>query len=169
VRYALTADKAERYALSRAATAAHPNEWLAWLLQVISEEAQAVAKDADEADVTPSVRRLLELAPSQPYSLMFAARQAVSAGRTSDALQMSARALEQRPLDLQLLAMRANILFEAGECASAIVIVQRIAALFHERLAAGAQATIDKLPALCEVQRREKAQHPAVVSPAPAL
>jgi tetratricopeptide (TPR) repeat protein len=169
VRYSLTDDKAERLALSRAATGAHPDEWLAWLMQVDSEEDQGVGKGADQADVTPSVRRLLELAPLQPYALMFAARQAASAGRTSDALQMSARALAQRPLDLELLAMRASIFFEAGDCAGAIAIVQRVAALLHERLAPRDQATIDKLPALCETRRREKAQLPAVPPPAPAL
>jgi hypothetical protein len=66
--------------------------------------------------------------------MMFAAYQMARAGKIDEALQLSARALAQRPAELPLLALRANILARANDCAGVSDIADRVRGLFHERL-----------------------------------
>ena len=155
VQWTLTADAKGRLALARRLAAAHPSEWLAWLLLVTSEEATGTGGDLDELGRSAAVRSLLQVAPSQPFGMMYAARQMQRAGNTAEALQLSARALAQRPSDVLLLALRGEILARARDCAGFSAIVDRIAGLLHEQLSPEDRARLERAGFRCMLDQEQ--------------
>jgi len=97
-----------------AATAAHPDDWRAWLLWA----------DRHNHDL-PASRKAADLAPDNPTVLARLALAEEGAGRGGDALRHAARAVELSPGRSDLLAVYATVLAANGRCSEGNGYAQR--------------------------------------------
>jgi tetratricopeptide (TPR) repeat protein len=115
----------------RALTRAHPESWQAWLLLGRAQtRSDAVARSCDD-EVAPKLR---ELAPAQPFALMYGAVCELAAGQRRAALELSARALALQPMMPGVLLLRAAILRATGECAELAAVLTSLHNAAHTRL-----------------------------------
>jgi tetratricopeptide (TPR) repeat protein len=107
---------AERMALARRATAAHPDDGLAWLmLGDALREAGAPAEEAAQA-----YRKATELLPGHPSAFSALASLELQKGQAKDALPLAQTAVRMAPWDAGMLDTLAAALAGVGRCGEAV-------------------------------------------------
>ena len=120
----------DRLPAAQSATAAHPNEWLAWAF-LGSEEL-----DAHRRCSLDVATRISTLGPKSGYALMIAALCRGTEGVRADALALADSALLVQPASSTLLFMQATLLKGLHECTALRALLPRLQAVRHPQLTA---------------------------------
>ncbi len=131
-----TVSAAERPALGRRATAAHPEDGVAWLL--LAASLPDTAETFDER--AQAYRKATELVPDNPTAFNNLAWMQLQKGRAMDALPLALTAVRMAPWDSAFLDTLAEALVAAGRCTEAMGIQTRAVEMLPERSTAAVRA-----------------------------
>ena len=138
----------ERVALGRRATAAHPEDGLAWL--TLAETLRGAPGSWDEQ--TKAYEKAMLLLPDNPTAFNNLAWLYVEKGRAKDALPLALSAARLAPWDSGTLDTLAAALFGVGRCSEAVSIQRRALDLLPERVGPSVRADFAKR--LAEFQQK---------------
>jgi len=107
---------AERLALARRASVAHPNDDLAWLLL------GDALKDTGEApeERRAAYKKATEISPDHPLAFSALAAMAIEAGKPQEAMTLALTAVQMAPWDPTLLDTLASALAAVGRCSESV-------------------------------------------------
>ncbi len=155
-----TVSAAERPALGRRATAAHPEDGVAWLL--LAASLPATPETFDER--AQAYRKATELLPDNPTAFNNLAWMQLEKGRTADALPLALAAVRLAPWESAFLDTLAEALVASGRCGEAMGIQSRAVEMLPE----GSTAAVRALYAGRLASFQKKCSEASGATPTPA-
>jgi tetratricopeptide (TPR) repeat protein len=149
----------ERLALARRATAAHPNDGLAWL--ILGDALKEGAETSDER--MQAYQRAVQLSPDHPLVSNALASMDIQKGKPQEALPLALIAVRMAPWDAVLLDTLSAALAGVGRCSEAVAMQARA----MDRAAENGSATQRAAYAtrLTDIQKSCTEASPAPVAP----
>ena len=137
----------ERVALARRATAAHPEDGLAWVM--LGDALRETGGNPEEC--TQAYKKAMELLPDHPAAFSALASLDLQKGQPASALPQAQAAVRMAPWDAAMLATLASALAALGRCGEAAATQARAVDMASEK--AGATKRAEYATRLAEIQR----------------